>query len=64
MFTNYYLGKKFDGWKVVSYVNTPSRHKIYTLEKKNLFCKRTVELRDNVLTDLRKGIITMKELVD
>lgn len=55
MFVNQYLGKRINGWKVVSYVNAPSRHKIYTITKGILWWKQTKTIRDNVLTQFARG---------
>ena len=61
MKTSKYLGRKFDGWKVVSREVAPGGHAIFTLKKKSLFSIKTLKVRDNELTKLTNSDKTIDE---
>lgn len=55
MRTSKYLGKEFNGWKVVDVIPTAGRHYIYTLKRKKGFTIQTMTVRDNELTKFANG---------
>ena len=50
-----YLGKVFNGWKVVDREHVPGNHYVYTLKTKKGLSIRTMTVRDNELTKFAKG---------
>lgn len=50
-----YLGKTFNGWKVVEKITAPGKHNIYKLMMKKLFTIKTMLVRDNEMTKFLKG---------
>ena len=50
-----YLGKYFNGWKVVDRTAAPGNHYIYTLKMKKGLTIKTMHVRDNELTKFAKG---------
>jgi hypothetical protein len=57
-----YLGKVFDGWKVVDRKSAPGNHYIYTLKTKKGLTIRTMTVRDNELTKFTKGKTIQNEM--
>lgn len=50
-----YLGRYFNGWKVVSKKEAPGNHSIYTLKTKKGLTIKTMTVRDNELTRMAGG---------
>lgn len=63
-----YIGEEFDGWKVVWGETVSKNHKRFYLNKiitnhKGKVTKLTMTLRDNVLTKLARGELSISEVV-
>lgn len=56
-----YLGKKFNGWKVVDRKEAPGNHYIYVLKMKKGFSIKEMRVRDNELTKFTKGKTLLEE---
>lgn len=63
-----YIGKEFDGWKVIWGETVSKNHKRFYLNKivtnrQGEITKLTMTLRDNVLTKLARGELTISDVV-
>lgn len=60
-----YVGKVYDGWKVSKCMNADSGndHKKFKLTKVVSDTKITITLRDNDLTKLANGTVSMSEIL-
>ena len=58
-----YLGKEFEGWKVVEVTSTTGGHHIFKLQKTTLFKKQTIKVRDNLLTKLSNNLIKIDDVL-
>lgn len=63
-----YIGKEFDGWKVIWGETVSKNHKRFYLNKivtnrQGEMTKLTMTLRDNVLTKLTRGELTISDVV-
>lgn len=60
-----YVGKVYDGWKVskCSNANSGNDHKMFNLTKTINNTKIVIKLRDNDLTKLAQGTITMTDVL-
>ena len=63
-----YIGKEFDGWKVTWGETVSKNHKRFYLNKivtnkQGEMTKLTMTLRDNVLTKLARGELTISDVV-
>ena len=63
-----YIGKEFDGWKVIWGETVSKNHKRFYLNKivtnrRGEMTKLTMTLRDNMLTKLTRGELTISDVV-
>lgn len=63
-----YIGKEFDGWKVIWGETISKNHKRFYLNKivtnrQGEMTKLTMTLRDNVLTKLARGELAISDVV-
>jgi hypothetical protein len=64
-----YIGKEFDGWKVIWGETVSKNHKRFYLNKlvsdsQGKAIKLTMTLRDNVLTKLTRGEKTISDIIE
>lgn len=61
---NKFIGKKYQGWKVVSYKSVNNgTHKRYTLVKSDGRIERKITLRDNAMTALENKTRTVGQFL-